>query len=388
MRALAVAVVGAAALAGCAPAEMAGRPAALPVADLLLVGFSGTEAAGNDELRALVCDLKVGGLVLFERDVATGAPRNIVSPEQVARLTADAQALARRCAGRPLLIATDAEGGLVMRLSARAGYLATPSHRELGEAGDLARTELEARRVGARLREAGIGWNLAPVVDVAVNPANPAVVTLGRSFGSDPEQVTAHARAFIAGMHSAGVLTTLKHFPGHGSSRGDSHLGFTDVTDTADPEVELLPYRRLIAEGLADSVMPAHVFNRRLDAWDPASLSRVTVTLLLRRSLGFRGLVVSDDLLMGAISQHYGLEEAALLALGAGVDMLLISQNSVRSEGRAAARVVAAIEQALSDWRLSRWAVAASLDRVQAFRSRAAALSTPAGAGGPPRGTR
>ncbi len=371
MRPLLAAALGALALGGCASGHPGERAHALPVADLLLVGFPGTEVAGNEELRALVCDVKVGGLILFERDVATRAPRNIVSPEQVARLTADAQALARRCAGRPLLIATDAEGGLVMRLSTRAGYLPTPSHRDLGEGGDVALTELEARRLGARLRDAGVNWNLAPVVDVAVNPANPAVVTLGRTFGSDPEQVTAHARAFIAGMHASGILTTLKHFPGHGSSRVDSHLGFTDVTDTADRDSELLPYRRLIAEGLADSVMPAHVFNRRLDAWHPASLSRVAVTLLLRSSLGFRGLVVSDDLLMGAITQHYGLEESALLALAAGVDVLLVSQNSVKSQPRAAARVVAAIEQALGDWRLSRRAVAASLERVRAFRARA-----------------
>ena len=189
--------------------------------DLLLVGFQGTEVAGNEELRALICDVRVGGLILFERDAATRAPRNIASAEQLARLTADAQALARRCAGRPLLVATDAEGGLVMRLSTRAGYAATPSAQELGESGDVAQTELDARRLGARLREAGINWNLAPVVDVAINPLNPAVVTLGRTFSSDPQQVIAQARAFIQGMHGAGVLTSLKHFPGHGSSRTD-----------------------------------------------------------------------------------------------------------------------------------------------------------------------
>ena len=208
------------------------------------------------------------------------------------------------------------------------------------------------------------------MVDVAVNPANPAVVTLGRTFSSDPEHVTAQARAYIAGMHEAGILTALKHFPGHGSSRVDSHLGFTDVTDTADPDVELLPYRRLIEEGLADSVMPGHVFNRSLDPWYPASLSRATVTRLLRGRLDYRGVVVSDDLLMGAITRHYGLEESALLALRAGVDVLLISQNSVKNEPRAAARVVAAIERALKEWRLSRKTVRAAIERVSALRAR------------------
>lgn len=362
-------------LAGCAAWVRTGARAErvpLPLADLLLVGFAGTQLEGNKEARALVCDVKVGGLILFERDVATGAPRNVTSPEQVGRLTADLQALARGCAGRPLLIAADNEGGEVMRLSARVGYAPTPSPQELGEAGDVAQTELEARRIGARLREAGINWNLAPVVDVAVNPGNPAVVTLGRTFSADPERVAAHARAFVTGMRAAGVLTALKHFPGHGSSRVDSHLGFTDVTDTADLDAELAPYRALIREGLADSVMPGHVFNRNLDPQHPASLSLPTVDRLLRRRLGYAGVVVSDDLLMGAITQHYGLEAAAVLALRAGVDVLLLSQNSLGPEPRAAERVVAELRRALDDGRLSRKALRAALERVEALRRRAA----------------
>jgi beta-N-acetylhexosaminidase len=358
-------------LDGCA--LFTARPAPpLPVADLLLVGFSGTQVEGNDEVRQLVCDVKVGGVILFERDVVTDQPRNLVSPEQVKQLTTDLQALAAGCAGRPLFIAADNEGGRVMRLSPRLGYLPSLSARELGRSGDLAYTRLEARRMGATLRRAGINWNLAPVVDVAVNPLNPAVVALGRSFSSDPDRVIAHARAFIEGMHEAGILTALKHFPGHGSSLSDSHAGFTDVTDTADPDAELAPYRALIALGLADSVMTAHVFNRGLDPWDPATLSRYTVHRILRGRLGYRGVVVSDDLLMGAIIRHYGLEEAAVKALDAGVDVLLISQNAVKGESRPAERVVTAVDRAIADGWLSRSRVAAALDHVAALRSRIA----------------
>ena len=358
---------------GCAAtAAIEGAPPKppLPVADLLLVGFRGSQVEGSEEIRTLVCDVKVGGLILFERDAVTGQSRNIVSPEQVKQLTADLQALALQCAGRPLLIAADNEGGLVMRLSTRVGYLATPAPQEMGDQGDVAQTELEARRMGATLREAGINWNLAPVVDVAVNPLNPAVVTLGRTFSSDPKQVVAQARAFIEGMHEAGVLTSLKHFPGHGSSRTDSHHGFVDVTETADLKVELEPYRVLIKEGLADSVMTAHVFNRGIDMALPATLSRYTVRRYLRGKLGYKGLVVSDDLLMGAIRQRYGVEEAAILALQATVDVLLVSQNQGRYEQGAAARVGAAIQSAIKEGRLSRKAVQAALDRVEAFRRR------------------
>ena len=342
----------------------------LPLGDLLLMGFGGTQVEGNDEVRSLVCDVKVGGLILFERDSRSGDARNITSPEQVRQLTSDLQALALQCAGRRLLIAADNEGGAVMRLSTRLGYLPTPPPQALGDAGDPAATALESRRMGATLREAGINWNLAPVVDVAVNPLNPAVVTLGRTFSSDPQQVVIQARAFIQGMHEAGILTSLKHFPGHGSSRTDSHQGFVDVTDTAELKIELAPYRALVKEGLADSVMTAHVFNRGLDPWNPATLSRFTIRRYLRGKLGYKGLVVSDDLLMGAIRQRYGVEEASILALQASVDMLLISQNQGRVERGAAERVIAAIRGAIANGRLSPKALAGAVERVRALRSR------------------
>jgi beta-N-acetylhexosaminidase len=348
------------------------KPPPLPLGELLLVGFGGTQVEGNDEVRSLVCDMKVGGLILFERDARSGDTRNISSPEQVRQLTSDLQTLALQCTGRRLLIAADNEGGAVMRLSTRLGYLPTPPPQALGDAGDPAATALESRRMGATLREAGINWNLAPVVDVAVNPLNPAVVTLGRTFSSDPQQVIIQARAFIQGMHEAGVLTSLKHFPGHGSSRTDSHHGFVDVTDTADLKIELAPYRALIKEGVADSVMTAHVFNRGLDPWNPATLSRFTIKRYLRGKLGYKGLVVSDDLLMGAIRQQYGVEEASILALQASVDMLLISQNQGRVERGAAERVIAAIRSATTDGRLSAKALAISIQRVRALRSRIA----------------
>jgi beta-N-acetylhexosaminidase len=361
----------AAVLSGCAlvTPRPAPDPARLRIADLLLIGFTGTQVAGNEEVRRLVCDVKVGGLLLFER-YTSGQPRNMVSPQQVSTLTHDLQSLAARCAGRPLFIAADAEGGRVMRLSPRLGYPPTLPARELGERDDPAFTQAEARRMGLMLREAGINWDLAPVVDVAVNPANPAVVALGRTYAADPARVSAHARAFVLGMHEAGVLTALKHFPGHGSSRKDSHHGFTDVTDTAQLSVELRPYRTLIAAGLADSVMTAHVFNRGLDPWEPATLSRFTVHRVLRGWLHYDGVAVSDDLLMGAIAQQYGLEDAAVLALGAGVDVLLISQNTGRVDDRAAERVVGAITRAIAEGRLSESAVTAAVHRVDALRAR------------------
>src|SRR5262249_52899590 len=159
---------------------------------LLLVGFSGTEAGGNRELEQLLGAARAGGALIFGR--------NVVSADQVARLTRAMREMGQACTGQPLLVGVDAEGGRVMRLSPAAGYAPTRSHRELGEANDLAATEAEARRIGRMLREAGIDWNLGPVVDVGYNPDNPVIVANGRSFGSDPALVIAHARAWIGGM--------------------------------------------------------------------------------------------------------------------------------------------------------------------------------------------
>ncbi|MFQ5828858.1 MAG: glycoside hydrolase family 3 protein [Candidatus Methylomirabilia bacterium] len=357
-------------VSGCATIRPVDPALSSRLGELLLVGFAGTAVEGNTEVHHLICDLKVGGVILFEQDTATGAPRNITSPEQLARLTRDLQALARLCAGRPLLIAADSEGGAVIRLSPRSGYSPTFSAREMGELGDLVVTELEALRIGAMLRQAGINWNLAPVVDLALNPLNPVIVARDRAFSAYPEQVVTHARAYLHGMRDGGLLTTLKHFPGHGSSWEDSHLGFVDVTETASLELELGPYRELMREGLVDSVMTAHVFNRKLDADYLATLSQRIISGLLRGELGFDGVVVSDDLLMGAILKHYGLEEASLLALQAGVDMLLISHTRL-SGGSAPERVLGAIRTALGYGTLSADTVKQALARIDRLRSRA-----------------
>ncbi len=370
---LAVLAVAAGLAAGCARASARG-PALLPPdparrgaraaarGQLLLVGLHATAADGDAEVERLLCQARVGGVVLFAR--------NVVDAAQVARLTGGLHARARQCTGRRLLVAVDAEGGRVMRLAPGAGFTPTLSAEELGRANDLTLTELEGLRIGRTLAAAGIDWNLAPVVDVGYNPANPVIVGVGRSFGANPTLVLAHARAFIRGLRQAGVLTTLKHFPGHGSSYADSHVGFVDVTDTADPEIELLPYRVLIAEGLADSVMTAHVVNRRLDPDRPATLSPVAVTGLLRAGLGFDGVVVSDDLRMGAIERHYGLGAAAVLALQAGVDVLLVADDRLPDGESAAAVVLAALRAALADGRLSADRVASALRRVTALRTR------------------
>lgn len=340
------------------------------IAQTLLVGARGGELRPGGELERLVCGLKVGGLILFDRDVPSGGePRNILSPEQLKRLTGRLRALARRCGAGRLLIAADVEGGLVNRLAPSLGFAPMPGHAELGS-GATEQTRLAARALGLRMAELGLDWNLAPVADLALDFENPVVAAAGRAFSADPGTVAAHAGAFLAGLRSAGVLGALKHFPGHGSGKGDPHLAPVDVTETARPELELVPYRILIAEEAVDAVMTAHVLNRNLDPFFPATLSSSTLTGLLRGELGFRGLVVGEDLQMKGLTDVWTPEESAVIAAHAGVDMLLISNNREVYDPEAPWRVRAALRRAVEEGRLPLRRVLDSAARVRALKAK------------------
>ena len=320
-------------------------PAATPVevslrakiAQMLLVGFRGTDAASASAILADISERGLGGVVLFSVDQPTGSSvRNIVSPEQLAALTATLQGATSfpttEPGRRPLLIAVDQEGGQVARLGPSHGFPPTVSAAQLGAEDDVRATRRAGRDIARTLRQAGINLNLAPVVDLNLNPANPIIGALDRSFGADPELVHRQAAAFIDGHAGVGVWTTLKHFPGHGSATGDTHLGVVDVTGTWQP-VELQPFGDLIADGHAQAILTAHVFNARLDPEHPATLSHPIINGILRRQLGWRGVVISDDMQMGAIRDAYGYPDALRLAILAGVDILTIANQQVFEEG-------------------------------------------------------
>lgn len=330
---------------------------------MVMVGFRGSTAAEAEPALRDIADGRIGGVVLFSRDQLTGGPRNVTSPDQLATLTADLQAAARSW---PLIVAIDQEGGQVARLGPAFGFPATRSAEELGALDDLGVTRAEASPIAATLVAAGITLNLAPVVDLAVNPTNPIIAGVGRSFGADPARVIAHATAFIEAHHEAGVTCTLKHFPGHGSPTGDTHLGVVDVTDTWST-IELEPFAALIEAGLADAVLTAHVFNRNLDPDHPATLSRKTVDGILRGDLGFDGAVLSDDLQMGAIGDAYGFEEAVALAIEAGIDLLVVA-NQLVYEPDVAGRMVDLIEGLVASGRISESRIDASVARISRLR--------------------
>lgn len=340
-------------------------PLEMQIGQLLMVGFRGLRVKPEDPIAQAIAAGYVGGVVLFDVDGPSGGqlPRNVASPEQVQALIAEVQALAPT----PLLVAVDYEGGNVARLRPRYGFPETLSPWALGQQGVEA-TRTQAQAMARLLRELGFNLNLAPVADVCTNPDNPIIARKERCFAADAETVTAHARAFVEAHHAVGVACTLKHFPGHGSSSGDTHQGWVDVTTTWRAE-ELQPYQVLIAEGLADAVMTAHVFNAVLDGQDPATLSAPTIEGVLRQELGFRGVVISDDLQMRAITRHYTLEEAVRKALLAGVDVLALANNSAEAyDERLAERLVTVIQHLVDEGKVPATRIAEAYRRVTALK--------------------
>jgi beta-N-acetylhexosaminidase len=283
---------------------------------LLIVAIPGF---GLEEVaRELVRDLKVGGILL---------PRNLESPEQVWHLTQGLQRAAREAGSPPLLIALDQEGGPVQCL--KAPFTLIPPARELGATATPEEVEALARQVARELTLVGVNMNLAPVLDVARSPDCPQ---WQRSYGQDARQVARFAAAAIKGYLAGGVIPVAKHFPGLGDTVADSHRELP-LAQSDDPtrELDLLPFREAVAAG-APAVMTAHLL---VPLWDsrPATLSAVALQYWLRRQLGFQGVIITDDLEMGAIARRLPVGQAAREALAAGADLLLICNDWQAARG-------------------------------------------------------
>ncbi len=292
------------------------------IAQMLIVGFDGYEINNNHLISKAIKNHNLGGVILFDLEEKDCRLKNIKSPGQVKKLVSDLKGLS----DVPLLVGIDYEGGQVARLKEKYGFPKTFSHKYLGDIDDVTLTHKHACEMADTLSGLGINLNFAPVVDLGVNTENPVIAKKERSFSEDPEIVIAHSRQFIKAHAEAGILSCLKHFPGHGSSSTDSHLGFVDITASWQ-EAELLPYKQLVKEGYVDCVMTAHVYNKNIDPDYPATLSQILISEILRKQIGFEGVVFSDDLHMGAIIENYSFEESLRLAINAGVDILLISYN-------------------------------------------------------------
>ena len=298
------------------------------IGQMLMIGFRGLEVDTNSQIVKDLMNQLIGGVVLFDRDVALGSNiRNIQSPNQVSNLI---QSL-NKYSKQQIFVAVDQEGGKVNRLKMQYGFPYHVSQQYLGNLDNADSTAFYGNQTGKTLYNLGFNVNFAPVVDVNINPESPAIGKIERSFSANPDLVIKHSNILIDNLHQNNVLATLKHFPGHGSAGNDSHTGFTDVTNTWQ-ESELIPYRELIKQNKADFVMTAHIFNSKLDPDYPATLSKKIIDGILRKNLQFDGVVISDDMNMKAITEYYGLESAIELSINAGVDILIFANNLIYDE--------------------------------------------------------
>lgn len=333
---------------------------------MILVGFRGATADQCADFLGRLRRYHVGCVWLTDNKSPMGTTiGNVKSPGQLRQLVADLQ----QAATIPLLVAVDGEGGSVIRLKEEFGFPRFPSPAELGERNDPKLTRDHAALLANTLRDCGINWNLAPVVDLNRNPDNPIIGIRQRSFGHSADTVLRHATAFIEAHHARDILCALKHFPGHGSSSADSHIGMVDVSQSWTEE-ELIPYTRLIQDRLADSVLPGHIMLRHLDPAHPATLSRPILDGLLRRTMGFDGVILSDDLNMRAVRNHYSLAETVVLCLNAGVDIMLHGNVDHYNEN-IIDETIAILKQQLASGRLTEERVDKSYQRIQTLTRRA-----------------
>lgn len=275
----------------------------------------GSQTEANPALSKAALKYPVAGFILFAR--------NIKTPEQTRRLTKFLSSLTPV----PATLAIDEEGGRVARLARNENFFLPKfkSMGEVGKTGDIENARGAGQIIGSYLSIYGFTLDFAPVTDVNTNPEN--IVIGDRAFGDNPQLVADMAGAFLSGLHSTGLKGCIKHFPGHGDTRGDTHSDYVAVTKTWEElkACELIPFRRNFS--LTDCIMIAHVTCTAIDSLYPASLSKKLITEKLRGELGYKGLVLSDALDMGAIEKNYGSGEASLLAFEAGNDIILMPKD-------------------------------------------------------------
>ena len=332
------------------------------IGQMILVGINNRKLLPvDDSLRKELKANKIGGIILFEKNIT-----NKASSDNLKKLIADMQA---ECS-IPLFMAIDEEGGQVHRLREKYGFVSMPSAAYFGTISGIDTTTYYAERLASQLYNLGFNVNFAPGIDIALNPNNPIIAKRGRSYSSDAEVVAKHALAFIKAHHKYNVKTTLKHYPGHGSSSSDTHKGLVDVTKQWQFK-ELNPYKKIIDSDHCDAVVSCHVINCNLDKdCIPSTLSRIITTELLRDVLGFKGVVFSDDMQMAAISKNYGLKQSVKMAINAGVDVLLFGNNVNSTDRITASEIHAVVRKLVADGEVSTARIDESYNRIMELKKK------------------
>jgi len=316
------------------------------IGQLLVCGFDGLKP--SDEIKGLIKDYNIGGVILFSR--------NIKDPAQTARLCNSLQEISKT----PLFICVDQEGGKVSRLPKPFTQFA--GNAAIGKSNSVKLAYAFGEITAKELKAVGINANFAPVLDVNTNPDNPIINE--RAFSNNPNSVSRFGLAVIAGLQDNGVIACCKHFPGHGDTSLDSHYQMPVVEHSIERlnEIELLPFKHA-AENDVAAIMTAHVLYKGLDEKYPATLSKKIIHDLLRKEMGFKGLVITDDLEMKAISDNYAIGEAAIGALSAGADIILVCKDHERQK-----EVRDAVLRAVKDNIITEKRIDESIERIMAVK--------------------
>lgn len=322
---------------------------------LIIPGFPGS-LTSNRSARALADHIakgRAGGALFLRHNVKTGSDTRALAASFIQADPAG-------------LLAIDQEGGKVQRLGKKHGLSPIPTARWVAGNRSVSEARSLYAKAGRELRSAGFNLNMAPSVDIH-DPKNPVIGKYDRGFSTDVDRIAAYATAFVEGFSSAGVACSLKHFPGHGSSRSDSHDGFVDISQTWKAE-EMVPFRKLV--NTAPLIMGGHLYHPDFsNGKSPVTFSSKALATKLRRELGYKGVILTDDLDMGAIRRNFELREAVILAVAAGNDLLLLS-NSLKYDEGLPADAVRWIVEGVKEGRISSNQLAASYARVMNLRKR------------------
>lgn len=331
----------------------------IKIGQMLLIGFPGP--AVDQEVLREVREGKVGSILIFEKNIPPA--NSFVALKKIIWTYQQAAPI-------PLFVSIDQEGGRVNRLKDKYGFPRSITAAAMASAPTMDSVRFYAEATASTLAGLGINVNFGPVVDLASNPNNPIIAKYGRAFSDNEDVVATFAKEFIKQHRKYGVITSLKHFPGHGSSKDDTHLGIADVTNTWE-ERELKPYQALIDSGYVDAIMTSHIVNRKLDKnGHPGTLSADILTGILRQRLHYNGVVFTDDMQMHAITKHYGLEESIRLALLAGVDIMTFSNNIQGSDVRTVDKVHSIVKDLVRKGVITEARIDESFKRIMSLKAR------------------
>ena len=314
------------------------------IGQMILAGISGTTMDAN--AKKLISQFHVGGIIFYKN--------NFETPAQTVQLVN--QLKAGNSSSLPLLLGVDQEGGSVTRLP--GGLVNFPPNKQIGQVNNPEFSYKVGTLLGQELKEFGLNLDFAPVLDINSNPNNPVIGD--RSFGNNSEIVSKLGIQTMKGIQSQNVITTIKHFPGHGDTSVDSHLDLPIVNKSLKElkELELIPFERAINQG-ADVVMVAHILLPQLDKTNPGSMSKAVMTDLLRKQLGFTGVIITDDMTMGAITEHFDIGKASVESVKAGSDIILVGHdyNNV-------VKIISSLKTAVQNGEISEQRLNESIERI------------------------